>query len=569
MHITRSRLLAPLAVLILTVAAIAATWLLVDRASSSRQAQLQVASMKLSLAALQNAPFNADPGAGGSPATAKRSIEAYESSLSRGLTEGAQAGVPAGLLNVGRSSLAAVEPVVATIYRTAIEKGGLAGAGSRVPKLQGLLLVRSSALTRVLGEISEADATRSSAARTQTKLGATAAMLLLLLAFAYFYFRSAAAREAVEALAREKEALLAVSEIEARTDALTDLGNRRALTRDLGRLITGPRDSHELLLAMFDLDGFKQYNDSFGHAAGDALLQRLGRRLAAATKHLGSAYRMGGDEFCMLVRCGPDAAEQLLDDSIAALEDSGEGWHIGCSHGAAWIPSEAASESEGLKLADERMYANKASRSPTSRQVTDALLQVITEQNASLDEHVERVSEFAGEVAEALGAPEHEVGLARLAARLHDVGKTAIPASILDKPGPLDEREWEFMRRHPLIGERIVLAAPALASSAPLIRSSHERVDGGGYPDGLVGEEIPLGARIVAVCDAFDAMTSQRSYRGPTSVEAALKELRSHAGTQFDTAVVEAFCGLTSVHQSREEERQHAAALQAAPLPSF
>ena len=524
--------------------------------------------MKLSLADLRNAPFSADPRAGGSATTAKRSIEADESSLSRGLTEAAQAGVPAGLLSTGRSSLAAVEPVVTTIYRTALEKGGLAGAGSRVPKLQGLLTARSAALTRVLGEISQADAARASGARTKTKLGATLAMLLLLLAFAYFYFRSAAAREAVESLVREKEALLAVSEIEARTDALTDLGNRRALTRDLGKSITGPRDSHELLLAMFDLDGFKQYNDSFGHAAGDALLQRLGRRLAAATEHLGSAYRMGGDEFCMLVRCGPDAAEQLLDDAIAALQDSGEGWDIGCSHGAAWIPSEAASEGEGLRLADQRMYANKASRSPTSRQVTDALLQVITEQNASLDEHVERVSEFAGDVAEALGEPEHEVGLARLAARLHDVGKTAIPASILDKPGPLDEREWEFMRRHPLIGERIVLAAPALAGSAPLIRSSHERVDGGGYPDGLAGEEIPLGARIVAVCDAFDAMTSQRSYRGPTSVEAALKELRSHAGTQFDTAVVEAFCGLTSVHQSCEEERQHAGAVQPPLLQS-
>jgi diguanylate cyclase (GGDEF)-like protein len=562
-YITRSRLLAPLAVLILTVAAIAATWLLVDRASSSRQAQLQVASMKLSLANLQNAPFNADPGAGGSATTAQRSIGADERSLSRGLTENAQGGVSAGLLRTGRSSLQAVEPIVATIYRTALEKGGLAGAGSRVPRLQGLLLARSAALTHVLGEIGQADDARSSAARTQTKLGATAAMLLLLLAFAYFYFRSAAAREAVENLAREKEALLGVSQIEASTDALTDLGNRRALTRHLASAITAPHDSHELLLAMFDLDGFKEYNDSFGHAAGDALLQRLGRRLAAATEHLGSAYRMGGDEFCMLVRCGPDAAEQLLDDAIAALQDSGEGWDIGCSHGAAWIPSEAASESEGLKLADQRMYANKASRSPASRQVTDALLQVITEQNASLDEHVERVSQFAGEVAEALGEPEHGVWLACLAAKLHDVGKTAIPASILDKPGPLDEQEWEFMRRHPLIGERIVLAAPALASTAPLIRSSHERVDGDGYPDGLAGEEIPLGARIVAVCDAFDAMTSQRSYRGATSVEAALKELRSHAGTQFDTAVVEAFCGLTSVRQSCEEEREHASAVSA------
>ena len=204
---------------------------------------------------------------------------------------------------------------------------------------------------------------------------------------------------------------------------------------------------------------------------------------------------MGGDEFCVLARCVPDRAERLLDDTSSALEDGGEGWHIGCSHGAAWIPSEAATESLALKLADDRMYANKAGRSSTSRQVSDALLQVITEQNASLDEHVERVSEMAGRLAAALGEPEAEVERIRLAAKLHDIGKTAIPAAILDKPGPLDDREWAFIHRHPGIGARIVSAAPALASTAPLINSSHERVDGLGYPDGLKDENIPFGSR--------------------------------------------------------------------------
>ena len=194
------------------------------------------------------------------------------------------------------------------------------------------------------------------------------------------------------------------------------------------------------------------------------------------------------------------------------------------------------------------MYANKAGRSSTSRQVSDALLQVITEQNASLDEHVERVSEMAGRLAAALGEPEAEVERIRLAAKLHDIGKTAIPAAILDKPGPLDDREWAFIHRHPGIGARIVSAAPALASTAPLINSSHERVDGRGYPDGLKDENIPFGSRIIAVCDAFEAMTTDRPYHRGIGTDAALAELIRRAGTQFDAAVVKAFCETAVLH---------------------
>jgi HD-GYP domain-containing protein (c-di-GMP phosphodiesterase class II) len=135
---------------------------------------------------------------------------------------------------------------------------------------------------------------------------------------------------------------------------------------------------------------------------------------------------------------------------------------------------------------------------------------------------------------------DQEVQRIRLAATLHDIGKTAIPKSVLNKPGPLDEHDWEFMHRHTLIGERIVLAAPALATTAPLIRSSHERLDGKGYPDGLAGDEIPLGSRIIAVCDAFDAITSDRSYRRAGTVDAALEELERCVGAQFDPEVVEA-----------------------------
>ena len=180
--------------------------------------------------------------------------------------------------------------------------------------------------------------------------------------------------------------------------------------------------------------------------------------------------------------------------------------------------------------------------------MSDALEQAISDQSMLLDAHVARVSELAGVTAEALRQPSREVARVRAAARLHDIGKMAVPASVLDKPGPLDPDEWDLIRRHPVIGERIVAAIPSLTDTAPLIRSSHERVDGHGYPDGLSGDDIPLGARIIAVCDAFDAMTSERPYRQSVSNDAALDELRRNAGKQFDPAIVETFCGLSALH---------------------
>jgi HD-GYP domain-containing protein (c-di-GMP phosphodiesterase class II) len=208
------------------------------------------------------------------------------------------------------------------------------------------------------------------------------------------------------------------------------------------------------------------------------------------------------------------------------------------------VPSEASTAEDALRIADQRMYEQKADDRGVSatQQATDVLLQVLSEQSGGLAEHVTGVADLAATIAERLGMDEHEVRHVRIAAQLHDVGKSAVPESILAKPGPLDAEEWEFMRRHTLIGERIVRAAPSLSHVAPLIRSSHERVDGNGYPDGLAGDQIPLGARIIAVCDAFDAMIADRSYRAGVGAAAALYELRRCAGTQFDARVVGEFC---------------------------
>ena len=181
-------------------------------------------------------------------------------------------------------------------------------------------------------------------------------------------------------------------------------------------------------------------------------------------------------------------------------------------------------------------YGGARERDP----VIDVLLQVITEQNRVLALHLNRVAKLAEWVATALAQPDHEIQRICLAGRLHDIGKTAIPALLLDKLGPLDVDDWAVLRQIPIIGERIALAAPALASTAPLIRACHERADGHGYPDGLTGHQIPLGSRVIAVCDAFDVMTSL--YGPRLASDAALEELHRHAGTQFDATIVEAFC---------------------------
>lgn len=176
-----------------------------------------------------------------------------------------------------------------------------------------------------------------------------------------------------------------------------------------------------------------------------------------------------------------------------------------------------------------------------TRQTRDVLLRALAERNSALGQHLSGVGDLAEAVAGKLGLDADEVEQIRYAAELHDVGKVAIPDAILEKPGALDASEWEFMRSHTLVGERIVSAAQELGRVGTLVRSSHEHFDGNGYPDRLAGSDIPLGARIVGVCDAFDAMITNRPYRTALTPRAALQELRRCAGTQFDPVVVETF----------------------------
>lgn len=386
-------------------------------------------------------------------------------------------------------------------------------------------------------------------------LGAVAVATLLGASGAYHRLAAAlAGASLVAALARQwlvnsdNARLLDHARREALTDALTGLANRRALIADLQAAAFRATEERPLTLALFDLDGFKHYNDTFGHPAGDSLLQRLGQALHQTVHPAARAYRMGGDEFCILVTGSEDPSVPVAA-ARRALSDRGEGFDIGASAGIASLPGDARDVTDVLRLADQRMYAEKGTgrrRRVPDVDATAALLQIVRERDPSLGSHTHEVAGWAADVAAALGAGRETVEIARLGGELHDIGKTAIPDAILDKPGPLDDDEWEFMRRHTVIGERILLADPALAPVAPVARSHHERWTGGGYPDGLAGEEIPLVARIVAVCDAYEAMVADRAYRAGRSRDEAIDELLRCSGEQFDPAVVEAFISVVA-----------------------
>jgi response regulator RpfG family c-di-GMP phosphodiesterase len=187
---------------------------------------------------------------------------------------------------------------------------------------------------------------------------------------------------------------------------------------------------------------------------------------------------------------------------------------------------------------------HNTSHGASSRESLYLLLKVLNEHSPGVLEDLNRVAHFATAIAESLGLSEYEVERIELAARLHDVGKLAIPESILNKPGALFNEEWEIMRTHSEIGERILASAPSLAYAAELVRSHHERYDGRGYPDHLAGEAIPIGASIIAVCAAFVAMMRHRPFSDAITVEEALAEVRKYSGSQFDSRVVDVLCEL-------------------------
>ena len=282
---------------------------------------------------------------------------------------------------------------------------------------------------------------------------------------------------------------------------------------------------------MFDLDGFKSYNDTFGHLAGDAMLARLGRKLAGRSRRTEPPTGSAAMSSACSSRPMPAELHVVLSAAAGALEDRGENFSVAASYGAVLLPYEATTLDYALQLADERMYAHKKGRpSLAGDQTRDVLLRIMHAKQPSLQDHSSEVAELCLRVGRRLRMTAEELDELARAAELHDVGKVGIPDAILEKPAALNEAEWEFMHQHTVLGERILSAAPALRPVAVIVRATHERWDGRGYPDGCAGDAIPLGARIIAACDAYDAMTTDRCYRAGIGHEGACEELRREAG---------------------------------------
>ena len=307
-------------------------------------------------------------------------------------------------------------------------------------------------------------------------------------------------------------------------------------------------------LVLVDIDGFRALNGRRGAAAGDQALRIVGARLRELVRGGDVVGRTGADELAVVMPGAPlSGARGVAERLVAVLEHAGPvtvSAGIAADHGTAQLDGLLADAADVLERARQAgggrvgMPGRQAAASAEpSRGAIGALALALTERDRATGEHCEHVVGLAGAVARRLGLDAEDIERIAAAALLHDIGKLAVPDHILHKPGPLDADEHRRMREHPVVGERILRAVPGMGPVARIVRHANERVDGSGYPDGLHGDDIPFGSRVVLVCDAYHAMISERPWRAALSHDAAVAELAAGAGTQFDARVVDALLG--------------------------
>jgi diguanylate cyclase (GGDEF)-like protein len=348
---------------------------------------------------------------------------------------------------------------------------------------------------------------------------------------------------------------------EALVDSLTHLRNHRAFQEDLDRVLAlADRSGCAATLVLIDLDHLKRTNDTLGHPCGDERLKALGEAARRALRGGDSAYRVGGDEFALILpetrARGAYEPVQRLQAELSQLTDGLQTATAGIAEFGPGIDRDQLIHNADVAMLEAKIshrdgliYSPELERSDDGqpidgawlplRSLSSALALAVDAKDSLTRSHSETVATTCILIANELELEPERAAKLRVAGLLHDVGKIGVPDKVLNKPGPLTEEEWEVMRTHPVIGNGILLAA-GLPDQAHWILHHHERIDGGGYPDGIAGEEIPLESRIILVADAFEALTSDRSYREGRPEREALEELDRHVGTQFDPACVQA-----------------------------